>query len=154
MVAAANLIADGDSILLVKESKASARGRYNLPSGRLERGETLIGAAEREAREETGLDVAVTSLLGIYHCPATTEGFPVINFVFESRVVDGEPASSEQHPQVRYVPYDEVHELAERHLLRGTHILKAIAAHRGGHRLPLDLVQIVEPSRLPGENAT
>ena len=39
---------------------------YNQPAGHLDEGESLVNAAIRETREETGWDVEITSLVGIY----------------------------------------------------------------------------------------
>ena len=147
VVAACNLIVTDDAVLLVRESKDSARGRYNLPAGKVEPGERIVDAAEREAREEAGLQVAVVALVGIYQCPLTSENTSVVNFVFESRVVGGSLTVSAQHPDVRYVPYPELRRLADAGMLRGTHIVRAVDALRNGRRLPTDFIDVVPPSR-------
>ncbi|MEU6190325.1 NUDIX domain-containing protein [Nocardia sp. NPDC047038] len=41
-------------------------GNWSLPGGIMEVGETLEDCAVRETREETGLDIEITGLLGIY----------------------------------------------------------------------------------------
>lgn len=149
MVAACNLVVSTDALLLVREAKHSARSRLNLPAGKVEPGETICEAAVREALEETGLQVEILALVGIYHCPATSEGTAVVNFVFESHVVGGAITPTDAHPEVRFVPFGEVEELAAARRLRGTHILSAFHALRSGRRLPLDLVEVVAPSPLP-----
>lgn len=146
LVAAANLITSGSDILLVREAKPAARQRFNLPAGKVEAGETIPEAAAREAREETGLDVEVVSLVGIYHCPATSEGTAVVNFVFESRPRGGEIGVSAAHPEVRFVPIAELEAMAAQRRLRGTHILRAVQALAAGRRLPLDVVEVVPAS--------
>lgn len=85
-IVCANLVLDQQGLLLVRESKPSAYGRWSLPAGRLEVGESLQDGAAREAHEETGLTVDVGPLIGIYHCPSTLEGGAAINFVFRSTV--------------------------------------------------------------------
>jgi 8-oxo-dGTP pyrophosphatase MutT (NUDIX family) len=44
-------------------------GNWSLPGGTMNLGETLGGAVVRETREETGLDVELTGVLGIYTNP-------------------------------------------------------------------------------------
>lgn len=45
------------AVLLVRRGRAPARGVWAVPGGRIELGETLAEAAEREVREETGVSV-------------------------------------------------------------------------------------------------
>ncbi len=52
---------DKDQFLLVQEGKPSAYGLWNLPAGHVDPGETLLDAAVREAREETGYEVRIVS---------------------------------------------------------------------------------------------
>jgi ADP-ribose pyrophosphatase YjhB (NUDIX family) len=149
IIGCGNLVKREGSYLLVREGKASAGGRYNLPAGKPELGETLIEAAIREAKEETGLDVAVGHIVGLYHCPRTSEGFGVLNVVFASDVAGGEIVTSDAHPEVRYFTRGEVADLSARRLLRGSHIELAMDAHAAGQRLPLDLLRTVPASPLP-----
>jgi 8-oxo-dGTP diphosphatase len=51
-------------LLLVRRGRPPAVGRWSLPGGRLEKGETVAQAVRREVREETGLDVRVGALAG------------------------------------------------------------------------------------------
>ena len=59
------IIADG-RVALIKRGKAPLLGEWSIPGGMLELGETLRRGAEREAREETGLTVRATELLGVF----------------------------------------------------------------------------------------
>lgn len=50
-------------LLLVRRAHDPAIGKWSLPGGRIETGETPAQAAAREVREETGLDVEIGDLL-------------------------------------------------------------------------------------------
>lgn len=56
-------IIDGDRILLTKREDFEV---WCLPGGMTDQGESLAGTARREAREETGLEVELERLVGVY----------------------------------------------------------------------------------------
>ena len=64
-------IMEGGCILLIKREDFEVWG---LPGGGVEAGESVAQAALREAREETGLHVSLTRLVGIYSRPDWLEG--------------------------------------------------------------------------------
>lgn len=150
VIGCSNVIVEDGRVLLVQESKASARSRYNLPAGKPELGETLAGAAAREALEETGLVVEVEHLIAIFHCPRTSEGVGVVNFVFRSRVVGGALRTPAEHPDAGYFSREEVAQLGRAGRLRGVHVEMAIDQCAAGARLPSGTVQLVAASPAPG----
>ena len=66
LVGVGAVIVEDDRVLLIKRGKAPLLGEWSIPGGMLELGETLRQGAEREAREETGLVVRATELLGVF----------------------------------------------------------------------------------------
>jgi 8-oxo-dGTP diphosphatase len=57
-VAVGAIVIKDNRVLLVKRAKAPSDGQWAIPGGRVELGETLQAAAERELMEETGVKVA------------------------------------------------------------------------------------------------
>lgn len=98
--------ADG-RLLLIKRADS---GRYALPGGVQEPGETLTQAAIREVWEETGIAVAVTGLVGVYSDPQHViryddgEVRQEFSVCFRARPTGGELVFSDESTDVRWVP--------------------------------------------------
>jgi 8-oxo-dGTP diphosphatase len=61
------LVEHAGQVLLVRRRHEPGRGLWCLPCGFADADEPPDHAARREAREETGIEVALDSLLGAYH---------------------------------------------------------------------------------------
>ncbi|MFB6294396.1 MAG: NUDIX domain-containing protein [Candidatus Nanohaloarchaea archaeon] len=80
---AVDAIVEVDSrIVLVKRGQDPFRGMWALPGGHVEEGEQVRDTVRREAREETGLDVAIDEILGVYDEPGRDPRGPVISIVY------------------------------------------------------------------------
>ena len=78
-------------VLLVRRARSPAKGFYSLPGGRVEFGETLHTALQREVREETGLTVEIIGLAGWREVvPAVAGGGHYLIMSFAARWVSGE----------------------------------------------------------------
>ena len=77
---------------------------WNVPGGGVERGESPWDAVVREAREETGLEVRIERLAGVYAKPDQD----VVAFAFLCRVHDGEPVATDEADEVRFFALDEL----------------------------------------------
>lgn len=67
------LVVDGE-ILLVRRTMNPEKGKWSLPAGYVDKGENPQATAVRETWEETGLNVAIEKLLGVYHNPPEQGG--------------------------------------------------------------------------------
>ncbi len=65
-------------------------GRYALPGGVMRYGETCDAALHRELREETGAEVAIEGLVGIYSGPARGRNVRAVVIIYRCRWQGGE----------------------------------------------------------------
>lgn len=87
--AAVLLTNERGEVLLVRQAYGGQF--WGLPGGIVDPGETPLGAAVREAREEVGVEVALEGVVGAYLLQGG--GWPDIQaYVFAGRVVSGAPA--------------------------------------------------------------
>jgi 8-oxo-dGTP diphosphatase len=84
------LVTRDGRLLLVKRSIEPYLGHWDIPGGFLEADEHPSAGAIREVREETGLEVRLTGLLGLYMGRYGDGGFHCLNIYFLAEVVGGE----------------------------------------------------------------
>ena len=89
-ITVATVIEENGRFLFVEEFKAG-RMVLNQPAGHLEANESLREAALRETLEETGWDVELTALLGIYLYTAPSNGVTYQRVCFSARPVRHDP---------------------------------------------------------------
>jgi len=77
---------------------------WNLPGGGLEKGETPWECIVREAKEETGLSVEVSRLMGIYAKPHKDE----VVFMFVCNVIDGKLTLNEEARDLKYFALNQI----------------------------------------------
>lgn len=103
---------EAGELLLIRRSDS---GKWALPGGGVDIGESLTQAAIRETREESGIDCEVTGLSGIYTDPGhvilyTSNGEVRQEFsiVLTARATGGQPRPSTETSEVRWVALDQV----------------------------------------------
>jgi 8-oxo-dGTP pyrophosphatase MutT (NUDIX family) len=95
-------------VLLIRRSD---NDNWAVPGGAIDLGESLVQAAVRETREETGIDCEITGLVGIYTYPrhvilytSNGEARQEFSIVLTARATGGEPERSDESSEVRWVP--------------------------------------------------
>lgn len=82
-------------MLLVKRGIDPYKGAYDIIGGFMEADELPEVAALREAKEETGLDIKITSLLGIYSDRYGNDGDYTLNLHYIAEIIGGEMQAQE-----------------------------------------------------------
>ena len=77
-------------VVLIRRGNEPFEGRWALPGGFVEVGETVEEAAYREAAEETGLAVEVAHLVGVYSDPERDPRGHNVSVAFLARVLSGD----------------------------------------------------------------
>ena len=110
MVPSVNVAVGNDTgdVLLIRRSD---NDNWALPGGAIDIGESLIQAAARETKEETGVDCEITGLVGIYTDPGhvilyTSNGEvrQECSIVLTASPTGGQPTPSSETSEVRWVP--------------------------------------------------
>jgi ADP-ribose pyrophosphatase YjhB (NUDIX family) len=105
---------DRQKILLTRRTD---NGRWCLPGGQMETGESAAENCRREVWEETGLRVRVTRLIGVYTNPhrllqyADGNRFHLVSFSFEAEIVDGQLTLSNETTEFGYFTPAEIEQL-------------------------------------------
>jgi ADP-ribose pyrophosphatase YjhB (NUDIX family) len=96
-----------DRLLLVRRGREPGRGLWSIPGGRVEAGESLVDAVERELVEETGIAARCGPLLGVAEHREGDHHFVILDYLVEVAVavplVPGTDAD-----EARWVPLGEV----------------------------------------------
>ena len=82
-VAVGAVAVDGGELLLVRRGRPPEAGRWSVPGGRLELGEGLATAVEREVFEETGSEVRCGPFLGWAERIAPDHHFVILDFLVD-----------------------------------------------------------------------
>lgn len=138
-ITVATIVEDKGLFLLVEELQ-DGRTVLNQPAGHLEPNETLLEAALRETLEETGWQVELTAVIGIYLykapngvtyqrvCFAARPLHPVAGYRLDERIITPRWLSREQL-------------LAQRECWRSPLVLRCIDDYLTGEHFPLSLIR-------------
>jgi 8-oxo-dGTP pyrophosphatase MutT (NUDIX family) len=109
--ATAFVLRDGAVLLTCR----SDNGNWSMPGGAHDPGESLSMTAVRETKEETGIDVTLTGVAGIYtdprhviHYTSNDEVRQEFTIVYRAEYVSGEPTTSSETTIVKWVPVADI----------------------------------------------
>lgn len=102
-------------ILMIRRTD---NGLYSIPGGQVEPGETLTEATVREVKEETGIEIEVTGLIGLYSNPNHVIAYDdgeirqEFSICFRAHRRAGRQKTSDESSDVRWIEPDDLDGLA------------------------------------------
>ena len=109
LTAAGAIITRGDEILLQRRSD---NGNWSLVGGLMELDETFEQTALREIKEETGLEVRLDYLVGVYHNHHAAwpngDQAHVVCAVYKASILSSEPRLDEESLELRFFKKEEL----------------------------------------------
>ena len=106
------VIVNQGKIVLIKRGNEPSRGKWTIPGGLVELGETVENAVIREAKEETGLTVENPVLIDVVGNVDLDEHgkikyhYVIIDYLVH--VKGGEVGAASDAAELRWIPFDEV----------------------------------------------
>jgi 8-oxo-dGTP pyrophosphatase MutT (NUDIX family) len=118
---------EAGSVLLLRRTDS---GLWTIPTGGLKRAESITQCAARECLEETGVDIEITGLVGVFSDPRHVIAYvggevrQPVNVCLHARPVGGVPQATDEASEVRWVdPADldgyEIHPAMRRRIEHG-----------------------------------
>ena len=138
-VSVATIVPQDDKILFVKELR-DEKFVYNLPAGWLEPEEQIVSGATREVKEETGLEVKLDFLVGVYEYFFSETKQHVIRFCFVGQIVGGKLNSTKDEDVIEASFYSrqEIKDISDH--FRNPIISECLKDYWAGKKYPLDIV--------------
>lgn len=134
-------VVENDGRFLLVEEVAEGRAVFNQPAGHLEADESLIQAALRETLEETGWEVELSAVTGIYLYTAPSNGVTYQRVCFAAKPLRhrAELALDDGIIGPRWMTRDELAAQPER--WRSELVLRCIDDYLAGERFALSLIR-------------
>jgi ADP-ribose pyrophosphatase YjhB (NUDIX family) len=135
--AASAIVTDGHGRIVLQ--RRADNDLWALPGGGMELGESLADTVRREVREETGLEVEPSYVVGVYTDPAHVFAYDdgevrqEYSVCVACRIIGGSLATSSESTQVGIFTPEEIRALSMHERIR-IRILDFLAAQRGAVR--------------------
>lgn len=105
--ASALVMRDG-MLLLTRRAREPMAGWWDVPGGFVEAGEHPRDAARRELLEETGLEVEVGELIGVYPDRYGDDGVCTLNLFYAARVIGGEQRPADDVSEIGWFAPEQI----------------------------------------------
>ncbi|HET6849551.1 MAG TPA: NUDIX domain-containing protein [Gaiellales bacterium] len=105
---ASALVMQDGRLLVTRRAREPYAGWLDLPGGFIEPGEHPQDAVRRELREETGLEIDVGELAGIFTDAYGDDGISTLNLFYEARVAGGDARPNDDVSEILWLAPDRI----------------------------------------------
>lgn len=137
------IIEKDNKILMVKEAKKKCYGKWNVPAGHLENGETIFEGAIREIFEETGCKVRLKNVLPIMSKDIEDTTLIIITFTTEL-LEENISFNKEEILDVKWISKKELINMTDKELRDEKRIKITLQMLEENKAYPLDTIKILE----------
>jgi len=118
VAAKAVIVNKHNEVLVLRKSQDDVRhanksGRYNLPGGKIEPGESLVDGLFREVKEEVGLilkNISSPFFAGEWY-PETPDPLQIVGVFYATQEWEGDITLNDEHDDFKWITRDEAEEL-------------------------------------------
>ena len=136
------IIEKDNKILMVKEAKKKCYGKWNVPAGHLENGETIFEGAIREIFEETGCKVRLKNVLPIMSKDIGNTTLLIITFTTEL-LEENISFNKEEILDVKWISKEELENMNSEDLRDEKLIKKTLKMLKENKLYPLDMIEVL-----------
>lgn len=128
-------------ILMVQEKKPYCYGKWNLPTGKLELNKSILQNTVKEVKEETGYDVKLIDLIGVYNY-ISSRSQNLTRFQFRCKIIGGEESfPKEELLAIKWFTKEEIDTMPDENL-RSAYVIRAILENYfDGKSYPLGIIK-------------
>lgn len=136
------IIEKNDKILMVQEAKKKCYGKWNVPAGHLEDGETIFDGAIREIFEETGCRVRLKNMFPIMCGVVEETTYMIITFTTEL-LEEKISFDKEEILDVKWISKEEIENMNYETLRDEKLIKHTLSNLRKGNIYPLNMIEML-----------
>lgn len=136
------IIEKDNKILMVKEAKKKCYGKWNVPAGHLEEGETIFDGAIREVFEETGCKVKLKNMLPIMCGELENKTFIIMTFTAEL-LEEKISFNKEEILDVKWISKEELENMNSEDLRDERLIKRSLEMLKENRIYPLNTIEIL-----------
>lgn len=103
-----SIIISENKVVLIKRLNNPYKDSWALPGGFVEYGESVEDATVREAKEETGLDICLDKLIGVYSDPDRDPRGHTVTVAYKCSIAGGNLKSSSDAKEAKFFTIDEI----------------------------------------------